>query len=84
MTASLAPARFVPGFDKATLTATRSAWVRLCALGCVQVLPNGTGIRRRPLFFIDWMWRKVSGPDVRWPSVGVSMSSFRLPLQRRV
>lgn len=24
-----------------------------------QVLSNGTGIRRHPLFFLEWMWRKV-------------------------
>eukprot|EP00197_Chlamydomonas_leiostraca_P015638 CAMPEP_0202869032 /NCGR_PEP_ID=MMETSP1391-20130828/11649_1 /ASSEMBLY_ACC=CAM_ASM_000867 /TAXON_ID=1034604 /ORGANISM="Chlamydomonas leiostraca, Strain SAG 11-49" /LENGTH=840 /DNA_ID=CAMNT_0049549279 /DNA_START=91 /DNA_END=2610 /DNA_ORIENTATION=+ len=35
-------------------------WAIFLVLGWYleQVLPGGNGIRRRPLFFIDWMWRK--------------------------
>jgi hypothetical protein len=25
-----------------------------------QVISSGNGIRRHPLFFLEWMWRKVS------------------------
>jgi hypothetical protein len=38
-------------------------WALFLVLGWYleQVLDNGTGVRRRPLFFLEWMAAKVGG-----------------------
>jgi hypothetical protein len=50
-------------------------WALFLVLGWYleQVLDNGTGVRRRPLFFLEWVWAKVGGRVV--PSSLVMMLS---------
>lgn len=40
-----------------------------------QVLPTGTGARRNPLFFIQWMWLKVGLPLLVYPLLAAEYSS---------
>lgn len=42
---------------RSILAVTRPLYVSCCVSTCVQVYASGTGNKRHPLFFLEWMWR---------------------------